>query len=111
MVRNSQNIIDYIDILTYNKLKISVKISFQINILTVDKEVYVMLLDLLAIGAGVLLNEFAYIDGYGYDSGNGKKDDFSIPYTCTNEWRSINPWGYNPVTGGWTEEEDHQNGW
>lgn len=67
-----------------------------------------MLLDMLVLGAGIILNEFGCNNDYDYSKNS---DDNTVPYTCTDEWRSINPWGYNPVTGGWTAEEDHQNGW
>ncbi len=32
-------------------------------------------------------------------------------YCCTAQWRNIHKFGYNPHTGGWTAEEDAENGW
>ena len=43
------------------------------------------------------------------DFGYGPNDEELYP--CTDVWRSLHPFGYNPFTGGWTEEDDHNNGW
>lgn len=32
-------------------------------------------------------------------------------YACTEQWRSLNPYGYNPFTCGYDAEQDYNNGW
>lgn len=63
-----------------------------------------MLGELLAIGAALL--------GGANDTDNHRNnindDDM---YACTDEWRSLHPYDYNPVTGGCNADEDSENGW
>ena len=48
-------------------------------------------------------------DEYGSDPYDNWDDEDM--YACTEEWRSLHPYGYNPVTGGYSAEEDEENGW
>ena len=62
------------------------------------------MLDLLAAAVGLFGDLFdddpVYEDDY-YD-----EDLFNNP----DVYRSLHPFGYNPVTGGWNSEEDKENG-
>ncbi len=61
----------------------------------------------LLLGAALL---GAFDDDPSYDSYDEDFMDESLK-PCTDVWRSLHPFGYNQYTGGWTEEEDKENGW
>lgn len=62
---------------------------------------------------GLLLGVAAVLGAF--DSNGDYDDDYdpmdSDMYACTDEWRSLHPYDYNPVTGGWNADEDEANGW
>ncbi len=52
------------------------------------------------------------------DSTNNDNEDSGIwcdndadMYACTDVWRNLHPYDYNPCTGGCSADEDHANGW
>ncbi len=59
---------------------------------------------------------FDYFDDESYEPINyheepdnrGMDEDM---YACTNEWRRLHPYDYNPYTGGSSGQEDEENGW
>lgn len=64
------------------------------------------MLGLIALMVGGMLESFC-----DSEPSENEEDTFEVPYTCIDEWRSIHPFGYNPVTGCWTKDEEENNGW
>ena len=65
-------------------------------------------INMLSLSLGAVILGACY-DDYEVEPDNNWNDEDM--YACTDEWRNIHPYGYNPVTGGWNAEEDEENGW
>ena len=62
---------------------------------------------------GFLLGAAALLGAFGEDDVTVEDDNYNDEdmYACTDAWRALHPYGYNPHTGGWNAEEDEENGW